>query len=128
MTFIKKNFRPLSIAEKDLIKFLLRNKPNNNKILKELDDYEVVELLDGSMGSLEFKSTTRKGVKSESMQCIAEGNFLDSDGVLVSVALNANSNNTLTELDIWKVNFEPLKGYPCPKNSVKIEKLPADLR
>jgi hypothetical protein len=38
--------------------------------------------------------------------------FLDEDGVLVTASLNATHEGKPAELDIWKVDFSPLKRWP----------------
>ena len=45
-------------------------------------------------------------------KCIAEKEFLDSDGVPISVTLNIDDDGLLYELDIWKVDFSPIIKYP----------------
>jgi hypothetical protein len=43
---------------------------------------------------------------------LAELYFLDEDGILVSVSLNATSEGKPAEMDVWKVDFSPLKRWP----------------
>jgi hypothetical protein len=38
-----------------------------------------------------------------------------SDGILVLVTLVENQVNELFELDMWKVDFSPLKQFPTPE-------------
>ncbi len=47
---------------------------------------------------------------------LVEAQYLDSDGVLVSIAVNADKQGQLFELDLWKVDFSPLKRYPKPSD------------
>ena len=49
-------------------------------------------------------------------KALAEAHYLDSDGVLVSIAINADSSGELFELDFWKVDFSSLKSYPKPSD------------
>lgn len=75
--------------------------------LKVPDDLRVRDMSDGGMGSLLFQpgsSITTFGV--------AELFFLDEDGVLVSASLNATSEGKPVELDLWKVDFSPLRRWP----------------
>lgn len=51
-------------------------------------------------------------------KAFAEAQYLDSDGVLVSIALNTDINGQLFELDFWKVDFSPLIRYPRPSDLV----------
>ena len=43
---------------------------------------------------------------------IVEAEYLDSDGILVSIELTEDSEGNLYELDLWKVDFNPLITYP----------------
>ena len=43
---------------------------------------------------------------------LAEAQYNDVDGVLVSIALNIDKNGNLFEMDFWKVDFSPLRSYP----------------
>ena len=71
------------------------------------DHLRVVDAEDGGMGSLLFQpgsSIARFG--------LAEVFFWDEDGVLVTASLNATREGKPVELDIWKVDFSPLKRWP----------------
>ena len=46
---------------------------------------------------------------------IAEAEFTDENGTPVSAVENVDENGELFELDIWKVDFSPLKRYPRPE-------------
>jgi hypothetical protein len=64
---------------------------------------------DGGMGSLRFSSATdspRFGA------VLGEAWFMDADSVPVSAALYVDQNGSLFELDVWKVNFSPLRRWP----------------
>jgi hypothetical protein len=65
---------------------------------------------DGGMGSIRFvppgTPTRRFG------DAIAEAEYIDEDGVLVSIALNVDRDGELYEVDFWKVDFSPLQRYP----------------
>ena len=64
-------------------------------------------MADGGMGSLLFQpgsSITRFG--------LAELFFMDEDEILVTASLNATTEGKPAELDIWKVDFSPLKRWP----------------
>jgi hypothetical protein len=84
----------------------------NKSLLKFLnwkDKMMVKEMNDGGMGSLTLFSNGFYEKKKRFAKQISEYEFLDVDGVLVSVALYINEvDNELCELDIWKVDFNPL--------------------
>lgn len=40
---------------------------------------------------------------------VTEVDYVDSDGVPVSIVVNVDQQSLLFELDIWKVNFLPLE-------------------
>jgi hypothetical protein len=61
------------------------------------------------MGSLRFDSQNQERVLS---QDIYREEFPDSDGVPIFVALSLDNYDELFELDIWKVDFSPLKRFP----------------
>jgi len=60
------------------------------------------------MGSLEFAGDGRRSLSS----CLVKAEYLDRDGVPVSIALNVDTNGQLYELDMWKVDVTPLQDYP----------------
>ncbi|MDB5792649.1 MAG: hypothetical protein JWQ80_2673 [Massilia sp.] len=43
---------------------------------------------------------------------LVEAEYVDCDGVLVSIALNADQRGRLYELDMWKVDFAALQEFP----------------
>ncbi len=97
----------------DLIAAMVRNSPEAKKILRSLPRRLVKEMKDGGMGSLRFKDVDN-GERSFSKK-MAEAEFADEDGIPVSVVVNIDNNGDLLELDLWKVNFSPLKRYPRPE-------------
>jgi uncharacterized SAM-dependent methyltransferase len=62
------------------------------------------------MGSIRFLN----GADRRRSRSIAEAQYVDDDGVLVSIELNVDEMNELFELDFWKVDFSPLRRYPSP--------------
>lgn len=68
----------------------------------------VQDMRDGGMGSLRFSGAERRRFGST----LAEAEFRDADGTLVSVALMLDEAGELFELDIWKVDFSPLLRIP----------------
>jgi hypothetical protein len=77
-----------------------------------LDDVLVVEMRDGGMGSIRFLN----GSDRHRSRSIAEGEYVDDDGVSVSIELNVDEKDELFELDFWKVDFSPLRRYPTPED------------
>jgi len=68
---------------------------------------------DGGMGSL-MLATDEALQKPRRLfgQRAAELQFLDADGVSVLASLNLDQNGELLELDVWKIDFSPLKRIP----------------
>lgn len=97
--------RKLLQSEVPLVRFLLAlgERP-------ERADQLLVEPMDnGGMGSFRIgESAAPRNLGS----AVAEVQFPDVDGVLVSAVLNVDVEGRLYEVDIWKVNFTPLKRWP----------------
>jgi hypothetical protein len=77
-----------------------------------LDDALVVEMRDGGMGSIRFLN----GSDRRRSHSIAEAEYVDDDGVSVNIELNVDERDELFELDLWKVDFSPLRRYPNPED------------
>lgn len=101
--------RPLCAEEYSLIRALLENVKGGEPLLHQLEEAQVRDMNDGGMGSLEFA-----GGRRPLGRLLVEADYLDCDGVLVSIALNADQSGRLYELDMWKVDFAPLKEFPTP--------------
>ncbi|MBK8997055.1 MAG: hypothetical protein IPM35_15085 [Myxococcales bacterium] len=67
---------------------------------------------DGGMGSLQFSSETPSPHRHHA---IGAAEFEDDDGVLVLAELTVDQDGQLFELDLWKVDFSPLKRWPMPE-------------
>jgi hypothetical protein len=67
---------------------------------------------DGNMGSIRFARDERRILGKN----LVEAQCTDEDGVLVSIAINADNRGDLFEVDFWKVDFSPLKRYPKPSD------------
>lgn len=78
----------------------------------------VEDMLDGGMGSLRFSSDEMRSLGA----AVAEADYIDADGVPVSIVVYVDQNGRLFELDIWKANFLPLKCYLLPEK-IKIKRL-----
>jgi hypothetical protein len=97
-------------------------------ILKESDigtslstDVQVRDLNDGGMGSIEFLCESINAPRQA--KCIAEADYMDSDGIPVSIAINVDQNGKLFEIDIWKVDFGRLRTYPTARTIRNIRHL-----
>lgn len=108
------DLRTPSSQEKAVIRALLQSKPEMRHLFDALDELLVTEISDGGMGSLLLVPKDLVGVSRSFGQQVALGEFTDSDGTLVSVALNVDRQGRLYELDVWKVDFSPLVAWPDP--------------
>jgi hypothetical protein len=99
--------RTLRREELDLLGAMLKG---NKLAASLLANVQVRDLSDGGMGSIEFLTET--GLERRQAKCIAEADYMDSDGIPVSIAANVDQHGRLFELDIWKVDFSPLRTYP----------------
>ena len=109
------DFRPVSFEERTLIEALLSRSNLIARLRASLDGLEVAPMNDGGMGSLKLRP---QGLRSDRRfgRELASAEFNDADGVVVSVALNVDSEGELFELDLWKVNFAPLIRWPRPSD------------
>jgi len=69
---------------------------------------------DGGMGSLRFVTNRSRGAKYGKR--IAEAHYTDSDGIPVLITINIDQYGDLFELDVWKVDYTPLKRWPKPED------------
>jgi hypothetical protein len=68
---------------------------------------------DGGMGSLLlFPDGTEESQDRAFEKTIAEHEFKDADRIDVLASLNVDRSGQLLELDIWKMNFDPLIRFP----------------
>jgi hypothetical protein len=104
--------RSLCPEEAALIRALLAGVYPAETLESALRNSRVADMQDGGMGSIRFLGF---GPKSFGM-ALVEAQYLDSDGVLVSITVNADKQGQLFELDFWKVDFSPLKRYPNPSD------------
>jgi hypothetical protein len=104
--------RPLREEELVLIRALLNGVYPAKVLESALESSRVTDMQDGGMGSIRFT-----GAEPQSFgKALLEAQYLDSDGVLVSIAVNADKHGQLFELDFWKVDFSPLRRYPKPSD------------
>ena len=103
--------RPLRPEEAELIRFLLLGR-FERALLEQVSSARVVDMKDGGMGGIRFV-----GPQSRIFgRTLAEAKFVDSDGVLVSIVVNADQDGQLFEVDFWKVDFSLLKRYPAAQD------------
>jgi hypothetical protein len=107
--------RPLTQQERALIIALVPDQELTARIAATLDNALVVDMNDGGMGSIRFvKEGNRRRACS-----IATAEYIDEDGVPVTVEVNASADNELFEVDFWKVDFSPLRRYPRLEDLVR---------
>jgi hypothetical protein len=102
--------RLLKDDERALITALIAGKPQAAQLLGSLSNSLVEEMDDGGMGSLRFCARDKRprGLGEQ----LAEREFVDVDGIPITVAINLDDRGELYELDVWKVDFSPLKRFP----------------
>jgi hypothetical protein len=97
--------RTLTAAEIELLSVVMRPFP---KLLHDIRAQRVVDMNDGGMGSIKFLRTDERLFG----RALAEAEYVDQDGVTVSIAFNLDKNGDLFEVDFWKVDFSSLSTYP----------------
>lgn len=102
--------RPLRGEEQMLLRALLKSRDDFETLDRQISNGLVRDLPDAGMGSLEFI-----GEESRMLgKVLARAEYVDSDGVLTSIVVNADLLGKLFELDMWKVDFSALRKYPQP--------------
>jgi hypothetical protein len=96
--------------ERDLIVAMLEGK-SHAELTSSLDADTVEDMQDGGMGGIRFLSDDKGRGPVAS---IAEAEYTDDDGVIVSIVLNTDAKGALYEVDFWKTDFSPLRRYPSP--------------
>ena len=91
----------------DEINFLHNFLHNTNLQNIDLSDIDVEEMNDGNMGSLYFINSILKSFRNRG-KCLKQQLYFDIDMTEVLVSIDIDLEGNLYELDIWKVNFEPL--------------------
>lgn len=107
--------RNFTKEETVIVSFLLRAaKKDDFCISNFISETQCSDMKDGGMGSLHFMprgqmvANDDREFDYEMRAC----HFMDEDGVLVCVALYADSVGLPFELDVWKVDFSPLIRMP----------------
>lgn len=108
---MRNNSRRATKSELLLISFLIK-KANLDINDGWQEDLRVTPMGDGGMGSLILNPDSDMNSKRIFGRQASECRFIDEDGVDVLVTLNLDKNGGLFELDVWKVNFEPLRTFP----------------
>jgi hypothetical protein len=100
--------------EQDLVRALLSGIYPESEIDLRLARAIVQDMSDDGMGSIRFGESASK--KRHFGQVAAAADYVDQDGVLVSITLNLDGQSDLFEVDFWKVDFSPLLRYPRPQD------------
>lgn len=106
-----RNSRRLSLREKSLLSLLLASADESFPI-GDPELLEVEPMDDGGMGSLYFTHPTKLRDRRRFGRCVAQTEFTDDDGIVVSASLNVDQDGDLFELDVWKTDFSPVSRLP----------------
>jgi len=104
--------RPEAISRIGLVKHLLRSAGLAHRADDLSDDQPVYEMDDGRMGSFSFAPSHQNSRPS------VQATYTDDDDVEVQITLYVRGDDQPTEVELWKINFEPLVSFPSP-NQVK---------
>lgn len=91
--------------EKPLIAYLVASAG----LTVDFSELRASPMNDGGMGSLLFDAVSEGPRRAK---YVAKCYFNDDDGIPVSAALNLDQHGHLYELDIWKVDYNPLNRWP----------------
>jgi len=105
---IQDGLRPLRLEEESFIRALLRRARDGEHLLVQLEHAQVLDINDGKMGSVQFAGHDIRFLGS----CLVKAQYVDRDGIPVSIVLNTDTTGQLYELDIWKADFSSLQAYP----------------
>ena len=110
--------RALRPIERELVERMLAGKDVKPGTEANLPSLLVEDMQDGGMGSIRFLTSGHSA--RHFGRAVAQAEYIDEDGVLVSIVINVDQENELYEVDFWKVDFSPLKRYPAV-SEIKIE-------
>lgn len=99
-------------AELTLIKYLAGIVPIGNLPAEWTNTLLVSPMDDGGMGSLLLFPDGHGTDGRRFGKCASEYLFKDSDEIEVLASLNLDREGQLFELDMWKVDFNPLIRWP----------------
>ena len=103
--------RKLNENEKLLLKGLIeRSEKSNHHLLNKLETIEVENFFDNDTRG--FVIFDHDEEDRQTGKCIANVEYKDEDGVIVSIELNLDKSGNLYELDIWKVDDTLLIKWP----------------
>jgi hypothetical protein len=103
--------------------FLLRVENAKGKSLHALglsSTALVEQMSDGGMGSIRFVDQANASSSRTLGEVFAQGEYNDEDGVPVSFTVNLDDDGGIFELDLWRVDFEPLKRLPTETDEVRM--------
>jgi len=106
--------RPLRDEERELVRCLLSGVPGLAALEDTLLASRVKDMQDGGMGSIRFVQPDHRSFG----RAVAEAQYVDSDGIPVSITINVDEKGELFEVDFWKVDFSTLSRYPKPLDLV----------
>jgi hypothetical protein len=104
--------RALRPNEVDLLKGLIALVPESERPVVP-DHICAVDLSDGGMGSIRFVAGPDEAPRRMGRELVTVS-YTDEGQVPVSISLNLDQDGSLFEIDIWKVDFSPLRRYPRP--------------
>jgi hypothetical protein len=104
--------RSLDREERELVRRLLDGVYPAPEIEERLAHAQVREMADGGMRSIRFVDNLKDDQRMG--RVAAEAEYIDEDGIPVSISVNLDHRDNLFEIDFWKVNFSPLRKYPKP--------------
>ena len=119
--------RRLHQHEAQVIATMLESNEEARHLLPFVPLVVVRELNDGGMGSLEFNFDPNQKERRQFGKTVATAEFIDSDGIPVSLEIYLDAAGNLYELDVWKVDSSPLIAWPDPKE-LKAPSLPNRLK
>lgn len=99
------NVRHLTDDETRIVRALVRKAGMQEGVNEK--EVLVQGMSDGGMGSLRFE-----GSDPNEVRVAADLSFEDEDGILVLATLYIDRQNRPHELDLWKVDFSPVRKIP----------------
>lgn len=115
------NMRLLTEGEARLLRDLLRRANLLHIYKDQIADWMVEDMDDGGMGSVRLHRREVLIENTEMDRKVSELQFRDSDGVLVIASLILNIVGFPFEVDLLKVNSEPLQMIPEQDKFMDVE-------
>lgn len=105
---VRRKLRPEEVS---LIRWMIKDTNEGERILRELEDLIVEEMSDGGMGSLlVVVDGEDKRVYSRELAWV---DLFDVDQIPVYISLNLDDDGNFFELDVFKGDFSPLIKFPA---------------